>query len=122
MGWPYDDEPPSRGMARRRGARDFEDGKGRYADPYREQAREARDDYEWRRASREWEDAYDDARRAQERREEERRQEEQARREEQQRMEAARQEEWERLEEEQLAEAEHEYEEHCREVDAEEPE
>ena len=100
--WPYDDnEAPDRGTARRRGERDFEEGKGSYEDPYRERAREAFDDYEWRRASRAWEDGYGSARYlAEERQEEERRRqqyEENRRMEEAQLLEDARREEEERM-------------------------
>ena len=110
MGWPYDDECPDRGTARRRGERDFERGKGSYEDPYRERAREAFDDYEWRQASRAWEDGHRSARYA-----EEERQEEECQR---QRDAEERRVEEQRIEEEQLFYAEQEYEQHCREVDA----
>ena len=72
--WNDDDEAPDRGTARRRGERDFEEGRGSYENPYHEHAREAFDDYEWRQASRAWEDGYSNARYlAEERQEEERR-------------------------------------------------
>ena len=101
MGWPYDDdECPSRATARRRGASDFERGRSSYEDPYRERARESFDGYEWRQASRAWEDGHRSARHAKEERQEgeRRRQQERdtERRLEEQRLEEARMEEEER--------------------------
>ena len=61
--WLGDDkEAPTPGEARRRGEQDFENGRGSYEDPYRERAREAFDDHEWRRASRAWEEGHHAAR------------------------------------------------------------